>query len=89
MVAFRRTFLDIHFTVDTLTAEGDDVVVHVTWRGTHQGEFLGLAPTGRVVQVAGAELARLRAGRIVAAVWHHMDTLSLLRQLGAWPHPEA
>jgi predicted ester cyclase len=90
VMAYRWAFPDIHFTVNTLTAEGDDVVVHVTWRGAHQGDFMGFAPTGRVVEVSGAELARLRPApeasgspRIVAAVWHVFDGLSLVRQLGA------
>jgi steroid delta-isomerase-like uncharacterized protein len=76
------SFPDIHFTVDEMIAEGDTVVVRVTWRGTHQGEFMGIAATGRPVEVSGVELARLSGGKIVAEGWHYLDHAGLLHQLG-------
>ncbi len=45
-------FPDIHETVEDIIAEGDNVVKRTTWRGTHQGEFLGIAPTGKQVSVS-------------------------------------
>jgi steroid delta-isomerase-like uncharacterized protein len=78
----RTAFPDIHFTVEDLVAEDDKVVVRVTFRGTHQGIFMGIAPTGRKVTGIGVELARLADGKIVEEGWHHYDLLHLLEQLG-------
>jgi steroid delta-isomerase-like uncharacterized protein len=82
---FRSAFPDVHFEVGDLIAEGDVVVVRVTFEGTHRGEFLGIPPTGRHVRISGVELARLRDGKIVEEGWHHYDELQLLRQLGVVP----
>ena len=82
VTSLRAAFPDIHFTVDDIVAEEDKVVVRVTFRGTHKGAYLGVAPTGRQITVSGAEMARLADGKIVEAVWHHHDELHLLHQLG-------
>src|SRR5438876_9090167 len=52
ITTFRRAFPDLHVTLDDMIAEGDKVVTGFTWRGTHRGEFMGLAPTGKRVTVA-------------------------------------
>ena len=85
LVTWRAAFPDLQITVEDLLAEGDRVAVRLTVRGTHRGAFLGLPPTGRRVAVGGMELYRLAAGRIVER-WAVVDTLALLRQLGA-PSP--
>jgi steroid delta-isomerase-like uncharacterized protein len=82
---YRRAFPDIQFTVDDLTAEDDRVAVHVTFRGTHRGEFLGVPATGRLVTSSGAELAILAENKIIAAGWEFHDQLGLLRQFGVLP----
>jgi predicted ester cyclase len=51
--AFRNAFPDPEGTLEDQTAEDDKVVNRYTWRGTHQGEFLGVAPTGRRVELSG------------------------------------
>ncbi len=82
---FRTAFPDIHFTVEELIGEADKVVVRVTFRGTHQGEFMGIPATGRQVAVSGVELARLASGKIVEESWHFFNDLSLMQQLGVLP----
>ena len=54
LIAIRRGFPDIHVTVEDVVAEGDKVVVRNTWRGTHQGEFNGIPPTGTVWRSAAS-----------------------------------
>jgi predicted ester cyclase len=85
VVRLRQAFPDIQYTVEDMTAEADRVAVHVTLRGTHQGEFMGIAATGRRVTNSGAELAILADGQIVAAGWQFHDEIGMLRQLGRLP----
>jgi predicted ester cyclase len=59
-------------------------VARYTWRGTHQGEFQGLSPTGRNVTVRGVGIFRIAGGKIVEEWWQE-DLLGLLRQLEAIP----
>jgi predicted ester cyclase len=70
--------------VEALLSAGDQVVARLTYRGTHQGSILGVAPTGRRVTYPGIAWFRLAGGRIVAA-WIVGDTGRLLRELGALP----
>ena len=70
--------------VEDLIAEGDKVVVRLTVRGTHQGDFLGMPPTGKVVTYAGIAICRF-AGSKVVEYRSSVDLLGLLQQLGAIP----
>ncbi|MFD2090992.1 ester cyclase [Blastococcus deserti] len=85
--AFWTAFPDWQETVDDVVAEGDRVVIRVTGRGTHEGPFQGLPPTGRHVTATGVGIARMEGGRI-AETWAEYDALGLLQQLGAFPMPE-
>jgi steroid delta-isomerase-like uncharacterized protein len=83
---YRTAFPDLSFTVDHLMAEGDMVSAHLTARGTHRGELMGIPPTGREVTVAVMELYRVEDGKI-AEQWVVMDALGMLQELGAIPEP--
>jgi steroid delta-isomerase-like uncharacterized protein len=83
---FRAAFPDLRITVEELVGEGDMVAARLSWRGTHQGEFQGLPPTGRTVAVTGLGLYRLAGGKIVED-WIQEDFLGLMQQLGAIPAP--
>jgi predicted ester cyclase len=71
---------DLHLTVEDLLAEGDKVVSRNSVTGTHQGEYLGLPPTGKSVTYNEIFISRFAAGR-VAETWGVVDVLSQLRQL--------
>jgi steroid delta-isomerase-like uncharacterized protein len=79
-------FPDLHFTVNHVVAEGDFVADHLTGTGTHQGEFLGVPPTGRAVRFETMETYRVADGR-VAEQWVLTDMLGVLQQLGVIPSP--
>src|SRR5919202_6569379 len=64
VTAYRAAFPDLRVTVEDQLAEEDRVVTRWTLRGTHQGEFLGLTPTGDEVTVSGIEFDRIVGGRI-------------------------
>jgi steroid delta-isomerase-like uncharacterized protein len=81
---FRRAFPDFHVTIDDMVAEGDKVAFRWTESGTHQGEYAGIAATGKHVTWTGMSVYRIAKGQI-AEMWVSMDDLGLLRQLGAIP----
>jgi steroid delta-isomerase-like uncharacterized protein len=77
-----RAFPDFDVTVENLVAEGDRVGMHLTIRGTHEGEMMGIAPTGEQVEFQNMVFHRMENGKI-AERWVQPDVLGLLRQLGA------
>ena len=78
--ALQTAFPDLTMTVHDLIAEGDKVVARLTARGTHQGSFRGIAPTGRVVEWTGIRIFRIAEGKI-AEHWANWDDLSLVQLL--------
>lgn len=75
---------DLHMTIESLIAEADQVAVRYTGRGTHQGDLMGIPPTGNHVVLPGIAIYRLAEGKI-AAGWDSADIVALLAQLGALP----
>jgi len=75
---------DLNQTIEDIVAEGDKVVVRFTISGTHNGEFMGIAPTGKKFTQTSTSIFRIAGGKI-AEVWWLADTLGLLQQLGAIP----
>jgi len=80
----RAAFTDWHSELHALVAEGDIVVERFTAGGTHEGEAMGVAPTGKTVSLPGINIFRLRDGRIVER-WGRLDDLGFLEQLGVVP----
>ena len=60
------------------------MVIRQTWRGTHNGNFLGIPPTGKQVTFTSTEFYRVAGGEL-AEEWVEIDMLGLLQQLGAIP----
>jgi steroid delta-isomerase-like uncharacterized protein len=81
---YRSAFPDTRIEFGELIAEGD--LVAGPWRatGTHQGELMGIAPTGKPISITGMGMDRVRDGKIVES-WGNWDTLGMLAQLGAIP----
>lgn len=75
-------FPDWQVVVDDLIAEGDKVVVRATGHGTHSGDFMGIAPTGKRISVTWIAIYRVDNGKL-AEHWQNIDDLGLLKQLGA------
>jgi steroid delta-isomerase-like uncharacterized protein len=84
MSTARRSFPDLHGTVEHVVAEGDLVAGHVTWRGTQAGAFAGAAPSGQLVAFEAYHIARFEGGK-VAEWWGTADIFGALAQLGALP----
>ena len=80
-------FPDLKRPVEDLVAEGDKVVARWSSRGTHDGDFMGVPPTGRTVTTTGITIFRLEDGKIVEE-WSESDMLGMLQQVGAIPTPQ-
>jgi len=74
------------FTVEEAVAEDDTVVLRVTSRGTHDGEFMGIEPTGREFEIQSVIFYRMRGGQI-AERWAQPDMFGLMQQLGVVEPP--
>jgi steroid delta-isomerase-like uncharacterized protein len=79
--ALFAAFPDLHVSVRCQVAEGDQVVTHKLFRGTHRGEFMGVPATGRPIEFAVIDILRLQDGK-VAEHWAVQDRLALMQQLG-------
>ena len=77
---FRSAFPDLHLIIEEQLAEGDKVVSHGTIQGTHQGEFRGMAPTGKEREIKGMAIFRFSSEGKVVESWDSYDQLSLMRQ---------
>ena len=89
--AFKQTrvmmyagFPDLRWTIEEMIAEGDKVAECLTARGTHEGEFMGVAPTGKRVEFQRIATVHIREGKI-SENRGMPDMLGLLQQLGAVP----
>jgi steroid delta-isomerase-like uncharacterized protein len=79
-----RAYPDLHITIEDLVEEGDKLVMRNTVTGTHQGQYMGIPPTGKSVTYNEIFIFRFAGGRI-AETWGVVDVLSQMRQLGAIP----
>ena len=77
-------FPDFEAVTDDLVVDTATATVAIRWTatGTHRGDFLGAAPTGRRITFRGIEIIRIAGGRITER-WGEWDGLDLLDQLGA------
>jgi predicted ester cyclase len=83
---FRQGFPNVISTIEDLIAEGDKVVARWRSRATHQGDYMGIAPTGKEVEFTGISIYRIDGGKI-AQSWSIEDQLGLMRQIGVVPQP--
>jgi len=81
---FRTAFPDLQFTIEEQIAEADKLALRWTATGTHNGEFMGLPPTGNQMTVTGISFVRFADGKF-AEEWSVYDTLGMMEQLGAAP----
>ena len=79
-----RAFPDLHIEVEDVIAEGDKVVFRNTVTGTHRGEYMGVAPTGRSITYGEVIIVRFADGRI-AETWGMVDVFAQMKQLGLIP----
>ncbi len=78
---------DFFWRVEEQVAEGDKVTTRYTMGGTHQGEFFGVAATGKRGEISGINVDRFDESGKVVEEWASYDLLGGMRQLGAIPEP--
>ena len=82
--AHRSAFPDWHSSFEEIIGEEDIIAERWTGTGTHQGEFQGIAPTGRRVKIPGVVFYRIVSGKIME--FHGLfDGVAMMQQLGAIP----
>jgi steroid delta-isomerase-like uncharacterized protein len=82
----RSALPDLRITLEDDMAEGDKVITRWIGQGTHQGELMGIAPTGNQVTITGITIHRIEGTKIVEE-WSNWDALGLMQQIGAVPSP--
>ena len=77
----RTAFPNVNCGIEALIADGDTVVRRDRATGTHQGEFMGIQPTGREIVAEGIHIHRIEDGQIVET-WAQSDVMGVMLQLG-------
>lgn len=83
---FHAALADLQVIIHDQIAEADRVATRKTLRGTHQGDLLGVPPSGKVIAIDVIDILRLKDGRITDH-WNLVDQHGLLQQLGLVPVP--
>ena len=78
---FFIAFPDMHTKIEHIVAENDLVVVFLNFTGTHKGEYQGMPPTNKKINIRSADLYRIEKEKIVKH-WDLVDQLNLLQQTG-------
>jgi steroid delta-isomerase-like uncharacterized protein len=74
-------FPDLQATIEDMVAEGDRVALRSTMRGTHEGDFMGIPPTGKTAAYVTFDIVHIRHGKITDH-WGLSDSMALMQQLG-------
>ena len=75
----RAAFHGLNVTIDDIMADGDKVTARFTARGVHEGEFMGLPPTGKPIAMTGIEIFRVKEGKITE-LWGEANLMGLMQQ---------
>lgn len=84
---FRTAFPDIEVTVEDQIADGGKVAQRITQTGTHEGEFMGVDPTGKTVTSSAIVIGHIEDGQAVEE-WPQLDLMGIMQQLGVVEPPD-
>ena len=82
---YRAAFPDLRFNVEDALPSGDKVVMRGTASGTHEGEFMGIPPTGKSVDVQLIDIIRFADDGLAHEHWGLFDAMTMMQQLGLVP----
>ncbi len=77
-------FPGYHIKAEDMVAEGEKVACRFTANGNHQGELMGIPPTGNTFTITGIVIYRIVGGKVIEQ-WENFDTLGMLQQIGVLP----
>ncbi len=80
--SYFSAFPDLHANIEHILAEDSFVLVFLNWTGTQKGEFRGVPPTNKSVNMRSADLYRIENG-IIVEHWDVVDSFDLLKRIGA------
>jgi steroid delta-isomerase-like uncharacterized protein len=83
---YRTAFPDLKFTIDECFSDGDLVCMRWSTSGTHDGDLMGIAPTGKSITSSGISIDKVQDGKIVES-WVQWDNMGLMAQLGLLGEP--
>lgn len=78
---FRTGFPNLVIAIEDLIVGRDRIVARIRMRGTHQGEFMGLKPTDKQIDVSAVEIYAI-VGEKISERWGNLDGIALFQQLG-------
>jgi steroid delta-isomerase-like uncharacterized protein len=81
LAGYHAAFPDLRMAIDELVVADDKAVIFFTLTGTHEGQLMGIPPTGKGMRVHGVVRSRFEDGKIVEE-WEVLDQLAMLTQLG-------
>lgn len=84
VTTFRAAFPDLKATIEDMLQEGDRLVIRARCTGTHEGEFMGIPPTGRSVDFGWFDMVRFEDGKAIEH-WGVTDSMTMMQQLGVIP----
>ena len=87
LIALWKSFSNLKLTIEDSVTQGDRVAMRFTVSGTHTSPFMGIAPTGRTINVTGTGIFRVVDGKSTDN-WVNFDALGLFRQLGLTTLPK-
>jgi len=82
---YRAAFPDLRMDAEDVLTSGDKTVARVRATGTHRGELMGIAPTGKHVDVELIDIMKFDNAGLVREHWGVVDTMSMMQQLGVVP----
>ena len=81
----RAGFPDLRFEPELVLVDGDTAAAYFRFTGTQSGEFMGIPPTGKSVDVHGVDLVRFGDDGISHEHWGVFDSMTMMQQLGIAP----
>jgi steroid delta-isomerase-like uncharacterized protein len=82
---YRAAFPDLRFAAEDVLVSGDKVVARARATGTHQGEFMGIPPTGKRIDVELIDIVRFGDDGLGHEHWGVFDAMTMMQQLGVVP----
>ena len=82
---YRAAFPDLRMDPEDVLVSGDKVVARVRATGTHQGEFMGVPPTDKSIDVQLIDIIRFGDDGLAREHWGVVDVMAMMQQLGVVP----